>query len=124
MVEQKSGESTKKSLVICANFYQKLMSMQLRKKHLIYLTLAIFLNILFLLIIGFHDELLVSLGKPDVVLVGFITQVLSIIIMIFGISFMLRSLRKSSSFWKSSSFYFWLFATTLAFIPAIYYMFV
>ena len=92
--------------------------MKIRNKHIIYLGMAIVANILFLLLVVFNKELLADIGVSGVTSMGFFLQVFSSIITVLGVSFMQKSFR------KSSSFYFWLFATIFAFIPVIYYLFV
>ena len=89
--------------------------MKIRRKHLIYLGLAIIVNVLLLLMIVFNKELLADVGPSAVLFMGFFVQIISAIVMCLGLSFMLKSFR------KSSSFYFWLAATLLALVPVIYY---
>lgn len=91
--------------------------MKIRRKHLIYLSLAIFVNILLLLTIVFRKEMIADIGESGLLFIDFFVQVISAIVMLLGISFMIKSFR------KSSSFYFWLFATGLALIPVVYYFF-
>ncbi len=93
------------------------MALKLKSKHFIYLALAIFPNILLLLVIVFRKELVEDLDEAGVVTMGFFLQTISAIITIFGGSFMIKAYR------KSSSFYYWLGVTFLAFIPVIYYTF-
>lgn len=92
--------------------------MKIRRKHLIYLGLAIFPNMLLLLTLIFYKELVDDIGEGRFTNLGFFIQLIGAIIMVLGGSFMLKTFR------KRSSFYFWLFATTLASIPVIYYFIV
>ncbi len=92
--------------------------MKIRNKHIIYLGMVIVANTFFLLLVVFNKELTEDIGASGLISFGFFVQVISTIITVLGVSFMQKSFR------KSSSFYFWLFATIFAFIPVIYYMFV
>lgn len=92
--------------------------MKIRRKHLIYLALAIFPNMLLLLLIIFYKELVEDIGEDKYTNLGFFVQVISAIIMVLGGSFMRQTFR------KRSSFNFWLPATAVASIPVFYYLIV